>query len=103
MMCRKCSTTTEGSVKPDEQEARVSDIYATIGRALEDRSLDLHLFADLTMQWWDSVVDERSGHRPVEFAITHRECRILNFALGEMWRRARWMENQYAADREGGQ
>lgn len=96
MMSRRYSTIPEGSVKPEDR-------FSAIGHAIEDATLDLHLFADLTMQWWHSVVDERSEHRPVDFQITHRETRILNFALGEMWKRARWMENQYAADQEDGQ
>lgn len=71
-----------------EAEARreaQSKAYCDIDGPLDEAQM----FADLTMQWWHKLNEERGADRADSKGITldERERRILGFALGEMWDR----------------
>ncbi|MFK5596586.1 hypothetical protein ACFZ8E_06225 [Methylobacterium sp. HMF5984] len=59
------------------------------------------LMADLAMQWWDGLSEQRADFRAktgTSLELSERERRIAAFAFGEIWTRLRMIDERMSAE-----
>lgn len=70
-----------------------SDLEGPVDRAC--------LMADLAMQWWDQLSNEKAdfaAQTSTSMGLTERERRIAAFAFGDLWERLRMIDERMSAE-----
>lgn len=95
--------TSPGRIEMDRlrENADRLQVFYEIHSDIEGPVDEACLMADLAMQWWDGLSEQRADIKAktgTSLALSERERRIATFAFGELWNRLRLIDERMSAE-----